>query len=232
MTLSVQGTALLVQPDVLLVLADWQRPDFLCELPEPLFLPQGPGPRAAQNACLVAVVGRRGLRRLDCRHGRGPHSGRADLSVRQARVGKRGRTGRRGDGEGMPQHRRRNLPLSPLPLSPSFSFACRPYLAVGWLWYLIMLLPVIGVLQVGIGNAADRFTYLPQIGLAVALVWGGFDICRAWPRRGRLTPARRHWSSWRSSASLPGRRRIFGTTALPSGAMPSIALHGKLAGPQ
>jgi tetratricopeptide (TPR) repeat protein len=59
----------------------------------------------------------------------------------------------------------------------------RPYLAVGWLWYLIMLLPVIGVLQVGIGNAADRFTYLPQIGLAMALVWGGFDLCQALPRR-------------------------------------------------
>ena len=44
------GVAL--QPDVLLVLADRQRPDFLCELPEPLFLPQGPGPRAAQNLAL------------------------------------------------------------------------------------------------------------------------------------------------------------------------------------
>jgi tetratricopeptide (TPR) repeat protein len=62
----------------------------------------------------------------------------------------------------------------------------RPYLLVGWLWYLIMLLPVVGVLQFGIGNAADRFTYLPQIGLCVALVWGGFDLCRAWPRRLRI----------------------------------------------
>jgi tetratricopeptide (TPR) repeat protein len=65
----------------------------------------------------------------------------------------------------------------------------RPYLAVGWLWYLVMLLPVIGLVQVGIGNAADRFTYLPQIGLGVALVWAGFDICRGWTGRRRAWAA-------------------------------------------
>ncbi len=41
----------------------------------------------------------------------------------------------------------------------------RPYLLVGWLWYLGMMVPVIGLLQIGTGNGADRFTYLPQIGL-------------------------------------------------------------------
>ena len=58
-----------------------------------------------------------------------------------------------------------------------------PYLLVGWLWYLGMLVPVIGLLQVGGVSVADRFTYLPQIGLAVALVWGAADLCRAWPHR-------------------------------------------------
>jgi len=55
-----------------------------------------------------------------------------------------------------------------------FSFlrkSTRPYLLVGWLWYLIMLSPVIGLLQLGGQSHADRYTYLPQIGLAIALSW-------------------------------------------------------------
>jgi tetratricopeptide (TPR) repeat protein len=52
-------------------------------------------------------------------------------------------------------------------------------LLVGWLWYLGMMVPVIGLLQIGIGNGADRFTYLPQIGLAIALAWTLADACRA-----------------------------------------------------
>jgi Tfp pilus assembly protein PilF len=47
----------------------------------------------------------------------------------------------------------------------------RPYLIVGWLWYLLMLLPVIGLVQVGNQSMADRYTYLPMIGPAMALVW-------------------------------------------------------------
>jgi protein O-mannosyl-transferase len=46
-----------------------------------------------------------------------------------------------------------------------------PAFLVGWLWYLGMLVPVIGLLQVGGQSMADRYTYLPQIGLAIALVW-------------------------------------------------------------
>ncbi len=58
-----------------------------------------------------------------------------------------------------------------------------PYLLVGWLWYLVMLLPVIGLVQFGIQAEADRFTYLPQIGLCIALVWEAADACRSWPYR-------------------------------------------------
>jgi tetratricopeptide (TPR) repeat protein len=47
----------------------------------------------------------------------------------------------------------------------------RPYLFVGWLWYLIMLLPVSGLIQVGAQAHADRFTYLPEIGLCLAITW-------------------------------------------------------------
>jgi tetratricopeptide (TPR) repeat protein len=55
------------------------------------------------------------------------------------------------------------------------AFALRrrlPYCFVGWFWYLAMLAPVIGLIQIGDQAMADRYTYLPQIGLAVALAWG------------------------------------------------------------
>lgn len=56
----------------------------------------------------------------------------------------------------------------------------RPYLTVGWLWYLAVLLPAIGLVQVGSQSMADRFTYLPLIGLTVALVWGVGDLLASW----------------------------------------------------
>ena len=47
----------------------------------------------------------------------------------------------------------------------------RPYLAVGWAWYLGMLVPVIGLVQVGAQTMADRYTYVPMVGLSIMLVW-------------------------------------------------------------
>jgi tetratricopeptide (TPR) repeat protein len=58
-----------------------------------------------------------------------------------------------------------------------------PYVIVGWLWYLGMLAPVIGILQVGHQAYADRYTYLPQIGLCIAGAWMAADW--AGRRRGR-----------------------------------------------
>ncbi len=60
-----------------------------------------------------------------------------------------------------------------------------PYLVVGWLWYLGTLVPVIGLVQVGAQGMADRYTYLPQIGLYVAMIWLVHDLGRTWwlPRR-------------------------------------------------
>jgi tetratricopeptide (TPR) repeat protein len=48
----------------------------------------------------------------------------------------------------------------------------RPYLSVGWLWFLGTLVPVIGIVQVGAQAHADRYMYLPQIGLSIAVAWG------------------------------------------------------------
>jgi tetratricopeptide (TPR) repeat protein len=55
-----------------------------------------------------------------------------------------------------------------------------PYFVTGWLWYLGMLVPVIGLLQVGWQGHADRYTYLPQIGLYIAVTWAVADLTRSW----------------------------------------------------
>lgn len=55
-----------------------------------------------------------------------------------------------------------------------------PYLVTGWLWYLGMLVPVIGLVQVGWQGHADRYTYLPQIGLYIAVTWAVSDLTRLW----------------------------------------------------
>jgi tetratricopeptide (TPR) repeat protein len=62
----------------------------------------------------------------------------------------------------------------------------RPYLAVGWLWYLGTLLPVIGIVQVGFQARADRYTYLPLVGIFIMLAWGIPDLLA---RRRRLVTA-------------------------------------------
>ena len=54
--------------------------------------------------------------------------------------------------------------------------ARKPYLMVGWLWYLAALLPVIGLVQAGSQSMADRFTYLPLVGLLIAVTWGTGDL--------------------------------------------------------
>jgi tetratricopeptide (TPR) repeat protein len=59
----------------------------------------------------------------------------------------------------------------------------RPYLVVGWLWYLGMLAPVIGLAQTGPQAMADRYTYVAQIGLYVALIWGAAQVVASWPYR-------------------------------------------------
>jgi protein O-mannosyl-transferase len=90
-----------------------------------------------------------------------------------------------------------------------------PYLLMGWLWYLGMLMPVIGLLQVGTQSMADRYTYLPQIGLCIAIVWGIAQVTRQWPYSGWICGvasllvvtalvdhARRQTSYWTDSETL------------------------------
>jgi Flp pilus assembly protein TadD len=57
----------------------------------------------------------------------------------------------------------------------------RPYYTFGWLWYVVTLLPVIGIIQVGNQSQADRYTYVPLIGIFVILAWGAYDLTMGWP---------------------------------------------------
>ena len=59
----------------------------------------------------------------------------------------------------------------------------RPYLAVGWFWFVGTLVPVIGLVQVGEQALADRYTYLPLIGVFIILAWGAVDLTQGWPRQ-------------------------------------------------
>jgi tetratricopeptide (TPR) repeat protein len=57
-----------------------------------------------------------------------------------------------------------------------------PYLLVGWLWFLGTLVPVIGLVQVGLQAYADRYTYFPQVGVLLAVCWGVADLAGRRPR--------------------------------------------------
>ncbi len=63
-----------------------------------------------------------------------------------------------------------------------FSWRRRPYLATGWFWYLGTLVPVIGLVKVGQQSHADRYTYLPMVGLSIMVAWGAAEVVGRWPR--------------------------------------------------
>jgi len=63
-----------------------------------------------------------------------------------------------------------------------------PYLAVGWFWFLGTLVPAIGLVQVGVQSMADRYSYLPSIGIFILVAWGAHDLLERWPERKKLLP--------------------------------------------
>jgi tetratricopeptide (TPR) repeat protein len=77
----------------------------------------------------------------------------------------------------------------------------RPYLLVGWFWYLGTLLPVIGLVQTGAQAWADRYTYIPLIGVFVIIAWGISDVLEGWRYR-------------RSTLLLLGGAIVFALTAV------------------
>jgi protein O-mannosyl-transferase len=94
----------------------------------------------------------------------------------------------------------------------------RPYLLIGWFWYLVTLTPVIGLVQVGSHAMADRFTYLPAIGLFLIAAWEGPELFARFFGSDRIVPlagvaivialtiaARTQVGYWRTSETLWGR---------------------------
>ena len=90
-----------------------------------------------------------------------------------------------------------------------------PYLLVGWFWYLVMLAPVIDVMQAVDSARADRYTYLPQIGLYIIVAWGAVELCGDWRWRrmalgwaagvifaGLMAAAYAQTGYWRNSVTL------------------------------
>lgn len=70
---------------------------------------------------------------------------------------------------------------SALLIAISVAVIKRAYLAVGWFWYLGTLVPVIGIVQVGLQAKADRYTYIPMIGISIMLAWGVAELMERWP---------------------------------------------------
>jgi Flp pilus assembly protein TadD len=90
-----------------------------------------------------------------------------------------------------------------------------PYLIVGWLWYLGTLVPVIGIVQVGSQSMADRYTYLPLVGIFIAVAWGAKSLVEKQPAvkhfaialffvavAGLLILAKSQVETWRNSITL------------------------------
>jgi len=72
--------------------------------------------------------------------------------------------------------------LAAVTVAALWNWRSRPYLVVGWLWYLGALAPVIGLVQIGAHAYADRYTYLPSIGIYLAAVWGAAEWVGRRPR--------------------------------------------------
>ena len=64
----------------------------------------------------------------------------------------------------------------------------RPAVAVGWAWFVGTLIPVVGLVQIGLHSLADRYTYLPHVGLVMAAIWGTGDLVARIARPRVLVP--------------------------------------------
>jgi len=105
------------------------------------------------------------------------------------------------------------------------------YLVTGWLWYLGMLVPVIGLLRVGWQGHADRYTYLPQIGLYIAVTWAVTDLARSWRLHqialiiaGLVVAAALTWRAWQQTSYWRDSETLF-THALAVTSNNDVALN-------
>ncbi len=82
----------------------------------------------------------------------------------------------------------------------------RPYFLVGWIWYLLTFLPVIGLVQVGVQAVADRYAYLPLTGVFIALAWGAGELVRR--RRAWRAPMALLSAALLAALSLAAMRQV------------------------
>lgn len=128
------------------------------------------------------------------------------------------------------------LALVGVSLAAAFFWRRAPQLVVGWLWFLGTLAPVIGIVKVGSQAMADRYTYLPHLGLLLMVVWtvAAWVGERRWPRRAAAAAAAlivaalavqtiRQLPHWRNSATLFGH-----TLACDSENFSALSVMGKL----
>ncbi len=105
------------------------------------------------------------------------------------------------------------LALIAMSITVLLAYRRRPYLAVGWFWYLGTLAPVVGLIQVGHQARADRYTYIPLIGISIMVAWAAAELPRRVVTRLLAIAACLGWtvatwvqiSYWKDSASLYNR---------------------------
>jgi tetratricopeptide (TPR) repeat protein len=103
--------------------------------------------------------------------------------------------------------------LTAITMIALFLFRRAPHLFAGWFWFCIALVPVCGFIQIGNTTTTDRFTYLPSVGLTVALVWGVSALARVPFKKqlalvvtaGLILLTVRQIAFWRDSDALFGR---------------------------
>ena len=106
----------------------------------------------------------------------------------------------------------------------------RPFLLVGWCWYLGTLVPVIGLVQVGMQSMADRYTYIPLIGIFIIAAWGAAEFTEDWPARNKAVAAAVvlavcGWLTWRQVATWSSSEALYGH-AVEAERYNFFALHG------
>jgi tetratricopeptide (TPR) repeat protein len=105
-----------------------------------------------------------------------------------------------------------------------------PFLLVGWCWYLGTLVPVIGLVQVGMQSMADRYTYIPLIGIFIIAVWGAAEFTGDWPARNKavaaaLVLAACGWCTWWQVRTWSSSEALY-RHAVEAERYNSFALHG------
>jgi tetratricopeptide (TPR) repeat protein len=106
----------------------------------------------------------------------------------------------------------------------------RPYLLVGWCWYLGTLVPVIGLVQIGMQSMADRYTYIPLIGIFIIAAWSAAEFTEEWPARNKtvaavLVLAVCGWLAWRQVATWSSSEALY-SRAVEAERYNLFALHG------